>query len=205
MHDADALLDSLDRILADSTQPADGFTSRLGRATPLRDGSDAPNAWRVEVVALLSGTRFEQVKLDLVGQLAEVRGATELLVVPPPIALTGVSDVQLEAVDVYQHAAEKLHAVGRLYFHDRPSSRVKDLVDLVLFVEAGLLTDLARLRSRLVVVHRQRDGAGPPPDVPSPPADWVPTYAGLASELGLSTATVGAPPMTSSPGSTPPR
>ena len=81
--------------------------------------------------------------------------------------------MSVTAVDVYQHAAEKFHALARIYAHDRPSSRVKDLVDLVLLVEAGLLVDLTRLRDRLAVVYRSRDDSAPPADLDQPPHHWA--------------------------------
>ena len=90
----------------------------------------------------------------------------------------------MPAVDVAQHAAEKFHAMARTYAGDRPSSRVKDLVDVVLLAEAGLLPhpDLA---GRLHTVWQVRDGVPPPAQLPEFPASWLADYAAMAAELDL--------------------
>lgn len=193
LDDPDYLLDTLDQLL-DARPLADGFSFRAVSAVRVRvrGEADESRAWRIRLTASLGGAPFEQIPLDLVGQLSEVVGATERLVVPPPLSLYGVDDVVVEAVDVYQHAAEKMHAYSRVYAHDRPSSRVKDLVDLVLLIEAGLIVEPGRLRSRLEVVHAARGGAPPPPGLPHPPGDWTVPYAALAADLDLTAASTDA-------------
>lgn len=187
--DPEDVRDELDELLDDAGID-DGFTFAVGAAVRLRGDNVEANAWRVAVLASLDGTRFEQVKLDLVGQLLEIAGATEQLIVPSPVAIPGAELVSVDAVDVHQHAAEKFHAYARLYAQDRPSSRVKDLVDLVLLTEAGLLTDPARLKQRLDVVYRERDAVMPVAALPQPPADWQRPYEAFAHELGLTARTL---------------
>lgn len=163
--DALSLRDDLDEIV-ERHDVEDGFTFRVGKATRLRNEDAGAQAWRVDLVALLDGVEFERVKVDLVGQVDEVRGATELLAVSPPVTIPGLETVVVEAVDVYQHAAEKFHAYSRVYAHDRPSSRVKDLVDLVLLTEAGLIGDASRLAQRITVVAIERDSSTPVATLP---------------------------------------
>ena len=186
--DPEELIDALNEILQGSAVD-DGFTFRPGRPVRLRGEEAAKHAWRIGVTAFLDGAAFERIKLDLVGQVDEVSGATEMLTVPPPVSIPGLTDVVVEAVDVYQHAAEKFHAYGRIYAGDRPSSRVKDLVDLVLLIEAGLLVDPDRLRERLRVVYAERDRSAPAPDLAEPPGAWAVPYAAFAADLDLSAAT----------------
>lgn len=181
--DADALLDALEPML--EVTPGDGFTFRVESVRRLREVDGGQHAWRLKVEVLLDRARFETVTVDLVGQVDELVGATELLSVACPVLLPGCDDVVIEAADVYQHAAEKFHAYARIYAQDRPSSRVKDLVDLVLLVEAGLLDDNARLRGRLDRVHSVRDGSPPPAQLASPPEYWTRPFAVMAAELGL--------------------
>ena len=185
--DAEELGDWLQSLFEESSIN-DGFGFRFGRPTRLRSPGAESLAWRVGLTASVGGAEFERVKLDLVGQVREVSGATEQLTVPPPVPIPGIGAVQVEAVDVYQHAAEKYHAYARIYADERPSTRVKDLVDLVLLLEAGLLVDPLRLRERLRVVYSERDNASATPHLPEPPGDWVRPYAAFAAELGLSAA-----------------
>lgn len=191
LDDAEDLQDTLEAMLG-ATQLTDGFSFRGAKARRMRSEADQATAWRVSLTAYLDGAPFERIVVDLVGQVSEIAGATERLVVPPPLSLDGVDDVVVEAVDVYQHAAEKLHAFSRIYAHDQPSSRVKDLVDVVLLIETGLVHDPGRLRSRIEVVHAVRDKASPPPELPRPPGDWAVSYAAMATDLSLTAATTDA-------------
>jgi len=94
------------------------------------------------------------------------------------------------AVDLYQHFAEKLHALVREY-GDRPSSRVKDLADLILFIDGGL-EPTQELVSAVGDVFLARGSARAPVELPDPPADWRARYAELAADLQLSAPDVGA-------------
>lgn len=154
-------------------------------------GLDSAPAWRVSVGCSVDGRRFDRLKLDVVAQFAEVAEALEPLVIASPVPFAGFAPVTVAAVDVYQHAAEKLHAMSRVYAHDLPSSRVKDLVDLALLIEAGLLVNERALRRRLIVVHEHRDGSLPPEDLPDPPAAWSAGYDRLVEDLDLSVRTAG--------------
>ncbi len=185
----DELLDLLQPWL-DEDSDADGFRFRCSTPRLLRSDPQSPPAWRIRIEALVDGSSFETVTLDLVGQVAEVRDATEVLRIAPPIAIAGWSPADVHAVDVYQHAAEKFHAISRLYAGDRPSSRVKDLVDLVLLIDAQLLPDLGRLSARLRHVWAQRDALEPPERLPKPPAAWHADYERFRSDLELSAESV---------------
>jgi hypothetical protein len=124
------------------------------------------------------------VKVDVVARPEEIQGGTEMLTVHPPLSLAGHAAVDMRAVNVAQHAAEKLHAYCRVYALERPSSRVKDLIDLVLLIEAGLLDETA-VGARLAHVFRVRDGGAPPQTLPGAPASWKGPFAAMAAELDL--------------------
>lgn len=187
---ADDLLDDVDALLRRSPVD-DGFAFDSLSAALLR-APEEPAAWRVKVQCSVDGRRFETLTLDVVSQYGEVADAVETLVIAPPVSAPGIGPITVDAVDVYQHAAEKVHAMGRLYAGERPSSRVKDLVDLALLIEAGLLTDLSALCRRIAVVHEARDRRPPPQALPSPPAAWEPGYARLVADLDLSLRTADA-------------
>lgn len=181
--DALGLQDLLDATL-DRDLDGDGFSFRvaLPRAMSAEDAGNAGR--RVAVAAMLAGRDFQSLRLDVVARQAEIAGGIETLVVPPPVTGTRMTAVAIAAVDVAQHAAEKAHAYSRIYAYERSSTRVKDLVDLVLMVEAGLL-DPASWGLRLGHVYRVRDDAAPPKSLVEPPRSWIAPYAALATELQL--------------------
>lgn len=170
------LQDALDELLEPDVEH-DGFSFLVGVPRSVSTGGQR-SAWRVSVEARVGGDAFAQIRLDVVSQFRELAGGTERLRVKPPLSGLGLGDAEVMAVGVDQHAAEKLHALARTYAGDRPSSRVKDLVDLVLLIEADVL-DPVRLRARLLVVYRERDDAKPPQQLPPPPATWAEDYVAL--------------------------
>lgn len=181
--DASGLQDLLDERL-DRDVDGDGFSFRVSLPRAM-SADDAGNAgWRIGVIAMLAGRDFQSLRLDVVARPAEIAGGVEELVVPPPVTGTRLTGVAIAAVDVAQHAAEKVHAYARVYADERSSTRVKDLVDLVLMVEAGLL-DPAAWGLRLGHVYRVRDGTVPPKSLVEPPPSWVAPYATMADELRL--------------------
>ena len=183
----DSALDVQDLLFSEiSAHPVtDGFGFDVELPIPISADELGKPGWRATVRASVDGSHFESIKLDIVARPEEIAGGIETLVLSPLLSgIAGHDAVAVAAVDVNQIAAEKLHAYGRLYARDRPSSRVKDLVDLVLLTEAGVLTP-DRLRVRLLQVYDVRDAATPPPELPRPPASWVQPYAAMAAELGL--------------------
>lgn len=105
---------------------------------------------------------------------------------PSLLAFAGVPDVRIRAVDPAQHAAEKLHALARDFANGRVNTRVKDLVDLVLLTDAGLI-DPSNVRERLRQVYVVRDGREPPIAPPDPPPQWAQEFATHVEALELST------------------
>lgn len=180
----DVLDEALDRDVDD-----DGFAFTVSSVRRIGAEQAGVGAWGVAVVAHLGGRVFQSVHIDVSTHPEEVRDGVERLTVAPCIDGAGLSPVSVLAVDVAQHAAEKYHALTRRYAGDRPSTRVKDLVDLVLLTEAGLLPD-PRLAERLRHVHAVRDGMTPPTTIPDPPAGWRTEYARLTGDLGLATTDV---------------
>ena len=109
---------------------------------------------------------------------------TEPLTITPVL----IGDVfTVRALDLERQAAEKFHAYARIYAHDRPSSRVKDLVDLVLMNEQAELVT-SELADAVRRVFDERDGTEPPHTLPEPPREWERTYPPLADETGVTIA-----------------
>ncbi len=103
--------------------------------------------------------------------------------------LLGGEPFSVRSVGVPRHAAEKLHAYARIYAHERPSSRVKDLVDLALLIERGLVEPATFARA-VEAVFAERDADCPPRDLPDPPGDWRAPFASMAAEVDLSERTL---------------
>ncbi|WP_110208011.1 nucleotidyl transferase AbiEii/AbiGii toxin family protein [Nocardioides daejeonensis] len=174
----DRLLDALD-VDAD-----DGLTFQVSAPKAISPDEAGNPGWKFTVTSFLGGKVFAPLRLDVVARSAELAGAVGTLEVHPPILPERLSSTTMPAVDVAQHAAEKFHAMARTYAGDRPSSRVKDLVDVVLLAEAGLVPN-PDLSDRLRTVWQVRDGVPPPEQIPSFPASWEHDYAAMANELDL--------------------
>lgn len=160
----------------------DGFEFRVGPVTPLRADEAGRPGWRFAVQARLAGKEFARVRVDVVARPDEL-AATQRLGLPGALAFAGLESETIEVVSPEQHFAEKLHALTREY-GDRPSSRVKDLADLVLLIADGLapqreLLDVVRHVFAVRATHPI------PRELPDPPAGWVDRYAELAAELNL--------------------
>ena len=87
-------------------------------------------AIRFRVTARLAGREFERFHIDI-GLGDPVVGAVDYLTPPAYLAFAGIPSTPIPCYPVTQHIAEKLHALVR----PRPveTSRVKDLVDILLF------------------------------------------------------------------------
>jgi predicted nucleotidyltransferase component of viral defense system len=154
------------------------------RRTPALDAATGFHAVRYTVRADLDARRFEQFPVDVAFSEATPIQA-EPLFGANSLKFANVVEPQLPVISLEQHIAEKLHAYTGAFGRDqRESTRVKDLVDLVLIGEMAEL-DAKRLHQALTATFAQR-GRQPLPNVlPSPPSSWVRPYAVLAREVGL--------------------
>ncbi|WP_240958489.1 nucleotidyl transferase AbiEii/AbiGii toxin family protein [Streptomyces chilikensis] len=136
--------------------------------------------WRFSVEAHLAGKLFAGVRVNVVDR-GEESARTERIPLPNTLGFAGTPQRVIEAVDRRQHFAEKLHAFTRDY-GDRPDTRVKDLVDLVLLAEDGLPGDAALVQ---VVRHvfAVRATHEVPDELEEPPPRWRDSYPELAREL----------------------
>jgi hypothetical protein len=184
--DAATIRDHLIEALADDPEK-DGFEFRVGPAKPLDPDEAGRPGWRFAIDARLDGRTFANVRLDVVARTEEI-SATDRITLHSMLAFAGFPDHQIEAVDPAQHFAEKLHAFTRPH-GDRPNSRVKDLPDLLLLVDQGLIPSV-ELLTAVGHVFAVRSTHELPVELPDPPADWADRYATLADELGLRAGTI---------------
>ncbi|MFK8907909.1 nucleotidyl transferase AbiEii/AbiGii toxin family protein [Streptomyces sp. YS-3] len=177
--DGDAVRDLLIEAL-DCDLDADGFRFRVAAPAALRADVAGRGGWRSSVEAHLAGKVFAGVRVDVVDRGKEIT-LTERLPLPNTLEFAGAPPRAIEAVDRRQHFAEKLHALTRDY-GDRPNTRVKDLVDLVLLIESGLSGDVDLLKAvRHVFTVRATHEV--PLVLPDPPPRWRDDYPEIAEEL----------------------
>lgn len=186
--DHEVIRDTLLDALAEDPD-GDGFEFRVGRATRLSPDEAGRPGLRFPAEVLLAGRIFAQVRVDIVARAEEIT-ATETLTRASVLAFAGKPPLEVEVVTPVQHFAEKLHALTRDYEGDRPSSRVKDLPDLVLLVEDGLKAgpEVLAAVDRVFKVRATHDV---PTDLPNPPRSWEGTYSAIAEELDIGTKTIG--------------
>jgi len=147
--------------------------------------------WRFPVDARLAGRTFAALRLDVVSRADEMVGGTEAFAFPSRLAFACYPPVvTVQAAALTQHAAEKLHALTRSY-EDRPNTRTKDLVDLVLLIENDLI-DASRLGERVRAVFLTRATHDLPDDLPPVPAAWRQDYAALVAGLDVEATTMDA-------------
>jgi predicted nucleotidyltransferase component of viral defense system len=140
-------------------------------------------AVRYHVTASLAGRRFEELNLD-VGFADRPPTAPEKLLGPDLLIFAEISATPIPTIPLELHVAEKLHAYSRQYAGGRPSTRVKDLIDLVL-ISSFLSFESQQLRSALQTTFNIRGTHPLPPEIPQPPLEWSVGYAKMAAEVGL--------------------
>ncbi len=170
--DGSAIRDLLIDALAIDTD-GDMFVFQVSVPKELTADTAGRGGWRFSVGARLAGKPFTSVRVDVVVRGEEI-SATERLPVPNTLEFAGMPTHDIEAVDRRQHFAEKLHALIRDY-GDRPNTRVKDLLDLVLLIESGLSAD-ASLTEVVAHVFSVRATHDVPEVIVDPPREWADTY-----------------------------
>ena len=175
------------RLLQQTLAPdpdGDGFVFSVSRGTALAEGARGSQAWRVTVDASLAGRTFAKLRLDLAERLDEIGDSTEQIEIGLPVHGMRLGAAVVTAVNIAQHAAEKFHALSQTFPDGRQNTRVKDLLDIILLVEANLLPD-PNLPARILSIFTSRNDSAPPQTLPVPPASWRVDYRTLA----LTTAT----------------
>jgi predicted nucleotidyltransferase component of viral defense system len=170
-------------IAATSVDLGDFFDFEV-RRTPALDAAAGFHAVRYTVRADLAGRPFEQFPVDVaLSESSPIRA--EPLFGANSLEFADVAALQLPVISLEQHVAEKLHAyTGTFGYDERESTRVKDLVDLVLIGELAEV-DAKRLRHALAATFEQRARQPLPQAIPSPPSSWARPYAVLAREVGV--------------------
>lgn len=140
------------------------------------DGGGFPT-WRAKVDAKLADKPFGRIQLDISPRTHELHD-TDTLAVPNSLDFAGIPGVEVEAIDVHRHAAEKLHGMLR-DFGERENTRVRDLLDLIILLEHDLLTPNLTATAVRAVWH-ERNGSQPPKEFPPLPDSWPDRYERIA-------------------------
>ena len=165
----------------------DWFQFAVGSARALTVDAAGRPGWRFPVEAHLAGRQFAQFTTDIVLRAEEI-GGTERIPLPGLLAFAGLPTATVEIVDRNQHFAEKLHALTQTY-GDRPNTRIRDLVDLLMLVEDGLPAS-NELAARVRHVFAVRSTHSIPTALSDPPHFWAEGYSTLASELDVEAKTL---------------
>jgi hypothetical protein len=119
-----------DFLTAQSVDLGDYFTFVIERTRKL-DAALEGAAVRYHVIAELAGRPFEDATVD-VGFGDPPVTDPELVRGPDLLSFADIPPAEVLALPLEQHVAEKVHAYTRSYGDGRPSTRVKDLIDLVM-------------------------------------------------------------------------
>lgn len=170
-----------DLVAAQSLDLGDYFTFVVERTRKL-DATEGA-AVRYHATAELAGRPFEDVTVD-VGFGDPPVADPELVRGPELLSFAGIPPAEVPALPLEQHVAEKVHAYTRDYAGDRPSTRVKDLIDLVM-ISSLFGFQAGRVSRALQVIFAARSTHPLPPSLPPPPSEWRAAYRRMAVEVGL--------------------
>ena len=161
----------------------DDFFSFAIRRTDDLDDADDFRAIRFHVTAGIAGRIFDQFVVDV--------GFVDSITTPDTIqtsdllSFADIEPVRVPTLPLPQHVAEKAHAYTRTYGETaRPSTRPKDLVDILLIAHAEHV-DAAQLRYALETTFGERAQQPLPSELPPPPASWSKPYQRLATEVDV--------------------
>jgi hypothetical protein len=176
--------DLRDRLIADLALDivGDRFVLQVGEPAQLLEDAGGDLTWRVHVTASLADKHFGAIKLDVSPRAHELNN-TDRLPLPNSLAFAGLPTTEVEIVDVNRHTAEKFHAMTRDH-GDHENSRVRDLLDLVILIEHGLITPGA-VAVAVRAVWVERDAAAPPSQLPPFPSSWPQRYEELAADYDV--------------------
>jgi hypothetical protein len=120
------------------------------------------------------------MKLDIAARETEL-APTEHITVSETLLFAGLPRRTIEVIDVHRHAAEKFHALTSTY-HDRPNTRVRDLIDLTIMIDQNQL-DPVVCAQRVEETFNLRGTHQIVETLPKLPASWPTRYENLTDEL----------------------
>lgn len=163
---------------ATATDIGDWFRFTVGPAAGLSDGA---RGMRFPVTAYVGETVWAEFHVDLVGTDLRMTGEPDLV---PPLARVAIPDVEQHGYRVYplvDHIADKIAAILECHGEAKeyPSTRYKDLVDLVAIVREASVEAEAAVAALRSEANRRSIALTARFDVPDR-GFWEPGYANAA-------------------------
>lgn len=157
----------------------DWFRFEIGRGQP---STDASAGVRLPITAYIGTTPWAQFHVDLVGPDIVMTGTPDDV---PPLARVAMPDVEQHGYRAYplvDHIADKVSAMFQRYgSQEQPSTRFRDLVDLVAIV-SGVSVE-ADAQAAALVSEADRRGITLPSQFDAPDRElWEKGYAAEASK-----------------------
>jgi hypothetical protein len=172
--------DAIEQLLdAAALDLGDRFTFALERADEETDLPGGGQRWRV--AATLAGRIFERTVIDIAFAAAPVHGPDQVAT-SNLLAFAGIDGVEVPTLGIEQHLTEKLHAYTRVYAGGRGSTRVKDLVDVVVIANTSVV-DAAKLVEAITEIFERRAEHPVPAALPEPPTEWATPWRRLARDV----------------------
>jgi Nucleotidyl transferase AbiEii toxin, Type IV TA system len=163
----------------------DWFGFEAGPARPVADGA---TGLRVPVVATLGATAWARFHIDIVSEGVRMTGTPEHVPALTEVVIPGLEQPGYRAYPLVDHIADKTCAIlERSAAGQRPSTRFKDLVDLITLTAHVYAS--ARVQADAIGSEAGRRGITLPGrfDVPDV-ALWEPGYAAEARRAVVPTA-----------------
>jgi len=136
---------------------------------------------RFQVISRVAGRIFERFHVD-VGYTDPLLLPIDYLTPPNYLAFAQMEAASIPCYSIYQHIAEKVHAIWRP--RNVQSSRVKDLVDLILMASLDSNIQANALQKAIVLVYESR-GDQVPNSFHSFPTGWQQRFNRMAKETQL--------------------
>jgi hypothetical protein len=136
---------------------------------------------RFQVISRVGGRVFERFHVD-VGYKDPLLQPVDYLTPPNFLAFAQIEAASVPCYSIYQHIAEKVHAIWQP--RKIQSSRVKDLVDLILMASLDSNIQTNALQKAIVLVYESR-GDQVPNSFHSFPTGWQQRFNRLAKETQL--------------------
>ncbi len=175
---------AIEDIAAAQRLRLDDFFAFAATRTDAFDEVDEFQAIRFHVRAELAERVFEQFILDI-GFAKSASLEPDRVRTSDFLTFADIEPLELPAIPLAQHLAEKVHAYTRSYgTTGRPSTRPKDLIDILLIADSQSL-EAAVVREALKHTFESRARQALPESLPVPPPEWAPDYGRLAEEVGL--------------------